>query len=280
MFRAAEAAAAAASAVVSHPAEWEVFRAILDQQEGRESPIDGPRGDSPPRSARNAVLSFEAVRSYLASKGESEFATERAAVEYFVPGASPTRGTPRGREAASLAVQVSGGVLFSAFVDGFEPWQNSRATHRNRSARILQDMEDRSASRSKALLLKRIDHVVHGLQEHHDSSSDTGAAAAAGVRRVSVEFGLRRLVGAISLAAFTDGLASAGARTNGIDSSPAAALAGMDDAMMAEVARTASKIGMDIGDGISVPQMALSDMLLDVFDGDPSTLDRVEKILA
>ena len=87
--------------------------------------------------------------------------------------------------------------------------------------------------------------TVFGLHEN-EQKQRASSRAAAGQQRISVAVGLRRLVGAISLAAFTDGLASAGGDA-------ASKVPAMDGTMMGEVARTAGKIGHDIGDGISVP---------------------------
>jgi hypothetical protein len=84
------------------------------------------------------------------------------------------------------------------------------------------------------------------------------------------------MVGAISQAAFTDGLASAQGHTGPAPPQGTA----MDAAMLSEVHRTAQKIGGDIGDGVSVAHTALADMLLDVFEGDTKTLCSVEKILS
>jgi len=144
------------------------------------------------------------------------------------------------------------------------------------------------------MLVRRIDVLVAGLE-----TTTTRQAAAAissdntqqrqqgqmqmqrhgqgAVGRIRVDYGLKQLVGAISLAAFTDGLASAGGASASSGSGRALQ---MDDAMMGEVERTAKKIGNDIGDGRSVPHTALADMLMDVFDGDHSTLERVEQILS
>eukprot|EP01043_Picozoa_sp_COSAG02_P024673 COSAG02_NODE_1357_length_13081_cov_2.571792_2_plen_712_part_00 len=259
--RAAEEAAAAAHVVITNPEAWESFRAIVCYHEG------SPSAAKP--ASRHAAVSFEAIRGYLTSLGEVEFAASRAAVDCFAPGASPTRGTPRGShiEAALAAVEQSGGVTFKLFLSGYQSWQNARGVHRNRAARLVQDMEDRSAVRSKEKLVKRIDLLVRKMARD-DSRADG---------RVCVEGGLQRIVGAISQAAFTDGLASAqGSPPPGVASSSDTS---MDPAMLSEVKRTSKKIGGDIGDGVSVTHAALADMLLDVFEGDFKTLTSVENIL-
>jgi hypothetical protein len=299
-FRAAEEAATAAQAVVAHPAAWESFRAIVETQQVSGTSSGGGTSDAGAgasaevrQSTRHAKLSFDSIRGYLESIGEVEFGATRAATDCFVPGASPTRGSPRGRDAAIAAVAAEG-VSFELFVGGWESWCNAREAHRKRSARLVQDMEDRSAVRTKEMLVRRIDVLVAGLE-----TTTTRQAAAAissdntqqrqqgqmqmqrhgqgAVGRIRVDYGLKQRVGAISLAAFTDGLASAGGASASSGSGRALQ---MDDAMMGEVERTAKKIGNDIGDGRSVPHTALADMLMDVFDGDHSTLERVEQILS
>lgn len=258
--QAAEEAAAAAQSIIANPEAWELFRAIVSYHEG-----------TPPVSksaSRHAAVPLEAIRGYLTSLGEAEFAATGAAVECFAPGASPTRGSPRGshKPAALSAVDQSGGVTFKLFLSGYRSWQNAREGHRSRAARLLQDMEDRSAVRSKERLVKRIDVLVRKLAKE-DGRADG---------RVSVEGGLQCMVGAISQAAFTDGLASAQGHTGPAPPQGTA----MDAAMLSEVHRTAQKIGGDIGDGVSVAHTALADMLLDVFEGDTKTLCSVEKILS
>eukprot|EP01047_Picozoa_sp_COSAG01_P068546 COSAG01_NODE_9934_length_2298_cov_34.200250_2_plen_72_part_00 len=62
--------------------------------------------------------------------------------------------------------------------------------------------------------------------------------------------------------------------------SEAAGSAAQGGEMEEEVTRTARKIGRDIGDGSTVPVGALTEMLADVFEGDPKTLTRVERHLA
>ena len=258
--QAAEDAATAAHAVITHPEAWESFRAIVCYHEG--SPPAKP-------ASRHAAVPFEAIRRYLTSLGEVEFAASRAAVDCFAPGASPTRGTPRGShiEAALAAVEQSGGVTFKLFLSGYQSWQNAREVHRNRAARLVQDMEDRSAVRSKEKLVKRIDSLVRKMAT--DDSRTDG--------KVTVEGGLQRIVAAISQAAFTDGLASAQGRT--APDATCSSEKSMDAAMLSEIKRTAQKIGGDIGDGVSVTHTALADMLLDVFEGDSKTLTSVETIL-
>lgn len=260
--RAAEQAAAAAHAVATHPQAWETFCAIVSYHGGSCSP-----------PAAGARMPFEAIRGYLTSLGEAEFAATRASIDCFVPGASPTRGTPRGShiDAAISAVEQSGGITFERFTTGYQSWQLARGAHRSRTARLMQDMEERSAVRRKEKLVKRIDVLVANLARQDDRTDG----------RVSVEGGLRRMVAAISHAAFTDGLASAqGQMESATTSAPASGHdLGMDPAMLKEVHRTAEKIGGDIGDGVSVAHMALADMLLDVFEGDAKTLASVEKIL-
>ena len=217
------------------PAVWHAFQAIVS-----ESGLGIVGGSlSPPRSARSCatVLTADAIRSHLVREGHADFAATKQAVSHFI--SSPVR-SPKAKAKAGEA-----SVTFAVFAAGYDGWIAARDAHRNRLHRVAQDGVLREEVRTRETLTRRIDKLVFGLHEN-EQKQRASSRAAAGQQRISVAVGLRRLVGAISLAAFTDGLASAGGDA-------ASKVPAMDGTMMGEVARTASKIGHDIGDGISVP---------------------------